>query len=271
MEAYQPKRKAIFQQISKIGRYFTCSWYQKYSWITLCLTKRCFVCIADIVTSITHFCKLQINVTMHLLQAGFDNIKKALEKFLTHDTSASHTEAIMIWSTVSRPTVAQQLSNESAKILADRRLGLLNQLSAMKFILRQGIALRGHSENEGNLPQLLSAWTVNSAILKHWVKERKYMSHDIVNELVTLMGHNVLRKLLCRMKNQSPEWYSLDAPEHSFFTRAPTSNMSVLMTRKAPWSFLSILVLRELLAAPPLLLNCAGLLTPASFSGFLAP
>ena len=59
----------------------------------------------------------------------------------------------------------------------------------MKFLLRQGIVLRGHSEYEGNLPQLLSAWTVTSAILKHWVKERKYMYHDIVNELVTLMGH----------------------------------------------------------------------------------
>ena len=139
MEAYQPKQKAIFQQISKIGRYFTCSWYQKYSWITLCLTKRCFVCIADIVTNITHFCKLQNKCDDAFTTSGFDNIKKALEKFLTHDTSASHTEAIMIWSTVSRPTVAQQLSNESAKILADRRLGLLNQLSAMKFILRQAL------------------------------------------------------------------------------------------------------------------------------------
>ena len=158
---------------------------------------------------------------------GFDNIKKALEKFLTHDTSASHTEAIMIWSTVSRPTVAQQLSNESAKILADRRLGLLNQLSAMKFLLRQGIALRGHSENEGNLPQLLSAWTVNSAILKHWVKEGKYMSHDIVNELVTLMGHNVLRKLLCRMKNQSPEWYSLIGDEATDINYSEQLNVSI--------------------------------------------
>ena len=49
----------------------------------------------------------------------------------------------------------------------------------MKFLLHQGIALRKHTE--GNLPQLLSAWTVNSIILKHWVKEGKYMymSHDI--------------------------------------------------------------------------------------------
>ena len=126
----------------------------------------------DIVTNITNFCKLQINVTMRLLQGDLITLRKHLRKFLTHDTSASHSEAIMIWSTVSRPTVAQQLSrsNESAKILADRRLGLLNQLSAMKFLLRQGIALGGHSENERNLPQLLSAWTVNSAILKHWIK-----------------------------------------------------------------------------------------------------
>ena len=42
MEVYQPKQKAIFQQISKNGRYFTCSWYEKYSWITLCLTKKVF-------------------------------------------------------------------------------------------------------------------------------------------------------------------------------------------------------------------------------------
>ena len=30
--------------------------------------KRCFVCIADIVTNITHFCKLQIIVAKRLLQ-----------------------------------------------------------------------------------------------------------------------------------------------------------------------------------------------------------
>ena len=114
-------------------------------------------CIADIVTNITNFCKLQINVTMRLL-GDLITLRKHLRNF----SSAFHTEAIMIWSTVSRPTVAQQLSNESAKILANRRLGLLNQLSAMKFLLRQGIALRGHSESEGNIPQLLSAWTVNA-------------------------------------------------------------------------------------------------------------
>ena len=34
-------------------------------------------------------------------------------------------------------------------------------------------------------------------------------NHRVFYSVVTLMGHNILRKLLCRMKNQSPEWYSL--------------------------------------------------------------
>ena len=97
----------------------------------------------------------------------------------------------------------------------------------MKFLLRQGIALRGYSENKGNLPRLLSAWTVNSAILKHWVKEGKYMSHDTVNELLTLMGHNALRKYLCRMKNQSSEWYSLIGDEATDINYSEQLNVSI--------------------------------------------
>ena len=53
------------------------------------------------------------------------------------------------------------------------------------------------------------------------------MSHDIVNELVTLMGHNVLRKLLCRMKNQSPEWYSLIGDEATDINYSEQLNVSI--------------------------------------------
>ena len=69
----------------------------------------------------------------------------------------------------------QQISSEADKILADRRSCLLKQISAMKFLLRQGIALRGHCEKEGNLPQLLTAWTEGSTALKRWIDEGRYM------------------------------------------------------------------------------------------------
>ena len=81
--------------------------------------------------------------------------------------------------------------------------------------IRQGIAPRGHSEEEGNLRQLLTTWSRDNAVIKSWIEERKYMSHDIVNELITLMGQSVsvLRKLLCRIKNSNPCWFAIIVDE----------------------------------------------------------
>jgi hypothetical protein len=77
----------------------------------------------------------------------------------------------------------------------------------MKFLLQQGIPLRGHTDDEGNLNQLLVSWSNDNKIIQDWLKERQYQSHDIVNELIILMGQNVLRKLLEQMKLSSPNWY----------------------------------------------------------------
>ena len=41
------------------------------------------------------------------------------------------------------------------------------------------------------------------------------MSHDIVNELITLMGQDVLRRLLCCIKGADPSWYAIIADETS--------------------------------------------------------
>ena len=87
---------------------------------------------------------------------------------------------------------AAQLSSEVARVQTTRRAGFLKQLTGMRFFLRQGIALQGHSEREGNLPQLLSAWAGDCEVLRQWMKAARYMSYDIVNELKTIMGRDVL-------------------------------------------------------------------------------
>jgi len=81
-----------------------------------------------------------------------------------------------------------------------RREGLLKQLSAMRFLLRRGIALRGHDDEEGNLFQLLKLWSASDTSLKQWLREKKYMSPQVINELITMMGLKVLRSLLARFK-----------------------------------------------------------------------
>ena len=79
MEAYQPKQKAIFQQISKNGRYFTCSWYEKYSWITLCLTKKKVFCYCRYCHK---FLQAANKCDYAFTTRGFDNIKKACDRLI---------------------------------------------------------------------------------------------------------------------------------------------------------------------------------------------
>ena len=99
----------------------------------------------------------------------------------------------------------------------------------MRYLLRQGLPLRGHSEEEGNLPQLLVTWlriSDNSA-LKNWIEEGKFYSHEIVNELITLMGQKVLRGILAKIKSCKPCWYSVIADEATDVACNEQFNLSI--------------------------------------------
>jgi hypothetical protein len=51
------------------------------------------------------------------------------------------------------------------------------------FLLRQGLALRGHLDEDSNLIQLLKLRSTDNTFLKQWIDQKKYLSHDIINEL----------------------------------------------------------------------------------------
>ncbi len=98
----------------------------------------------------------------------------------------------------------------------------------MKYLLRQGIALRqGDNEEEGNLPQLLLTLSNDNKDVKNWITEKKYMSHDIVNELISLMGQKVLRQILEKIKSNSPYWYSVIADEATDVACREQFNLSI--------------------------------------------
>ena len=54
-----------------------------------------------------------------------------------------------------------------------RRKTLLKQFSSLKFLLRQGLAVRGHIEGEGNLLQLLVLRSEDDQELLSWLKDKK--------------------------------------------------------------------------------------------------
>ena len=54
-----------------------------------------------------------------------------------------------------QPTITAQLNSQANREQKENRDMLLKQLSSLRYLARQGLAIRGHSEKEGNLMQLL--------------------------------------------------------------------------------------------------------------------
>ena len=95
----------------------------------------------------------------------------------------------------SRANVVSLLSDAHKKEQEMRRQMLLKQLSSLKYLLRQGLAIRGHDDHEGNLIQLLKLREEDDPQLRTWLSDGKYLSPVIVNEQIKLMADNVLRGL----------------------------------------------------------------------------
>lgn len=54
-----------------------------------------------------------------------------------------------------QPSVRTQLNESLRSEQQHNQRMLLKQLSSIRYLLRQGLALRGHDDSEGNLMQLL--------------------------------------------------------------------------------------------------------------------
>jgi len=184
-ECFQPP---TLVPLAKNGRNFVPSWYKAYPWLSVCTTRGKGFCLYCRYTENHGLLTFSKKGKPAFTTTGFNNWKKAAEKFTAHESCSTHKEALLKWYSIRKPSISQQISRKNAEIQAVRREGLLKQLSAMRFLLRQGIALRGHDDEEGNLFQLLKLWSASDISLKQWLREKKYMSPQVINELITMMG-----------------------------------------------------------------------------------
>ena len=116
----------------------------------------------------------------------FQNWKKAIEKFTTHEGSLSHTEAKVKWMAKGRPTIGSQLCSQTLQVQKTRRAGFLCQLRAVQYLAYQGIAFQGHTELDGNLKQQLLTWSHEVEELKIWVSLIKFTCHQTVNKIISI-------------------------------------------------------------------------------------
>ena len=74
---------------------------------------------------------------------------------------------------------------------------LMKLLACIKYLAQQGLPLRGHYEDnqsfEGNLYQLLLLQAQYSPKMNSWLQRREYISSEVVNEIIMIMGQSLLR------------------------------------------------------------------------------
>ncbi len=67
----------------------------------------------------------------------------------------------------------------------------------------------------------------SDSMIVGWLQEKKYMSPDITNELIAIMGQSVLRILLGNIKKTTPSWYAIIADEATDVANGEQLNLSL--------------------------------------------
>ena len=138
---------------------------------------------------------------MSQVTTGFCNWKVATVAFGKHIQSKSHIEAVEAIITLPKQTkdVGVQLSFARKAEKEEARDMLQMILSSVRFLARQGLALRGDGSDESsNLTQLLNVRAEDNPTILPWITKKacKHMHHDNQNEMLELMAHQVLRRIL---------------------------------------------------------------------------
>lgn len=142
---------------SRAGRTFQHGWFQDHKWLSYCTARNKAFC---------HSCRLAVEkglVSMPKKKGhrafvvdGFCNWKKAKMSFKKHERGQLHKEACLKLNALHQPSVATQLSNELQKDQLYRRKMFFKVLTSLKLLTRQGLPIRGHTDEESNLIQLQS-------------------------------------------------------------------------------------------------------------------
>ena len=98
--------------------------------------------------------------------------------------------------------IGEMLSQQHAKEKAGNRKILLKILSNVRFLARQGLALRGDGdESDSNFMQLLNLRGEDDPMVTEWLHRKyKHASHEIQDEFLKIMSLQVLRRIAANLQ-----------------------------------------------------------------------
>jgi hypothetical protein len=170
----------------------------------------CFICRN---VYVLHQLTLSKNQESAFITSGFNNWKDATRAFELHRKSSCHREAILKWEHHERGiSVDLQLQRRLAAEQVEARNCLRKIFTSIEYLARQALPLRGHQEERGNFYQLMKLRGADSDGLKRWLQQRRsYTSHEVQNEILKVMAHQIQRSILKDIYTSM--WFCVSADE----------------------------------------------------------
>ena len=190
--------KREFGKTAVVKRSFQSSWFKKWKWLHYDESKDVVYCFTCMKAKKEGKLNWSANADQAFITHGFYNWKDAVVKYAQHETSKCHKEAVLKVITLPATTrdVAESLSAHHKHEKIKSRQCFLKILSTIRFLGRQGLALRGHgNESDSNFTQLMKLQGEDDPAIEGWLEKKtnKYTSADIQNEILTIMAHRILR------------------------------------------------------------------------------
>lgn len=160
---------------------------------------------------------------------GFSCWKNAAQRFNNHERSEFHLCAFDSISNAKEPSVAEKISDSNQKDMRNSRIALEKIFGTVTLLARQGLPLRGDGNDENShLMQFLQMRAEDVPELKVWLQRktgRKWLHHDIINEILQSMANEVLCDKLVGIK--AAKYYAIIVDETSDVSRTEQVSFSV--------------------------------------------
>ena len=196
----QPVTSFPAKTICGTTRRFKHEYFEKFSWLHWEESKQsvfCYIC-RNIKTLGHQLLTTKDEGAFDI--SGFNNWKQPLIDFSRHERSAKHRECVTRWAHYAKgQTVESQLSEQLKADQKINRAALEAIVTSLRYLGRQGLSMRGHDDTEGNFRRLLELRSADSSNLKVFLsgdRRRHYLSHDIQNEVLSLMSRAVVKSII---------------------------------------------------------------------------
>ena len=98
--------------------------------------------------------------------------------------------------------VWEMSSDAVEKTMESNRICFIKVTECLQYLVRQGQAMQGDTNDESNFIQLLKLRGKDQPLLLKWLErnEHRFTSHDIQNEIIDIMANHVVRDLVSEIR-----------------------------------------------------------------------